>query len=355
MPPHTTENVAERLACHVPEGQGHQVARAELAASVDVEVRQARAAAEGVLALEVGEGGQDGKVLAPGHLVLVLDDAPSLGRFQDDVLAAGDPARGAGFEEVNLQGARRAGVAQEPEKPPALEKFPGAHGDDVGVQARRGGRCKGAEGDGVGVFAPPLFIVLCGIGAVETDARGKDAAVLQFAGPLRRQALARRPHDEAGAVVEGAADLAQVLPQQRLAPRERHDCGAPVLQLRCELADHLEGEVLPAAARIVAVPAAEAAAVCDGKGDGVEARRVVHQKVIQETLEGAAGIGRKLGVDDTLAPEGDDLFPRQVVLEKGGDAGVQLGQRRAGCYLLEELVSAHRAALGGQVLTYTFL
>jgi len=208
MPPHTTENVAERLACHVPEGQGHQVARAELAASVDVEVRQARA---------------------------------------------------------------------------------------------------------------------------------------------------RRPHDEAGAVVEGAADLAQVLPQQRLAPRERHDCGAPVLQLRCELADHLEGEVLPAAARIVAVPAAEAAAVCDGKGDGVEARRVVHQKVIQETLEGAAGIGRKLGVDDTLAPEGDDLFPRQVVLEKGGDAGVQLGQRRAGCYLLEELVSAHRAALGGQVLTYTFL
>jgi hypothetical protein len=52
-----------------------------------------------------------------GDLVLVLDNAAAFGGFQGDIAAAGNPAGGAGLEEVNLQGARIAGMAQEIKEP----------------------------------------------------------------------------------------------------------------------------------------------------------------------------------------------------------------------------------------------
>jgi hypothetical protein len=69
MPPHAIEDVAERFTRHIPKGQGDQVAWAKLAASIDIDVREPGAAAEGVFSFEVGEGGQDRKVVTPGSLI----------------------------------------------------------------------------------------------------------------------------------------------------------------------------------------------------------------------------------------------------------------------------------------------
>ena len=127
------------------------------------------------------------------------------------------------------------------------------------------------------------------VGAVETDARSKDTAIPELARPLHCQALARRPHDEAGAIVEAAADFFEVLPEKRLAPRERHDNGAPVLQLCSQGPEYVQGEVLLAAARIVAVPAMETAAVGDGEGDGIKAFRIVLQEMIRRLSKARLG------------------------------------------------------------------
>ena len=340
--PHALQDVLQGLAGDIAEGKGHEVAGAQLAAAVDVEVRQARAAAEGVLALQVGEGRKDREVVAPGDLHLVIPDELPPGVREGDVLAAGQAPRSAGLQEVDFQGPRFLREAHEGHEPLPLQEIAGPDGYDVRVQAGLPGRFQALQGDVEGVFAAAHAVVLASVGAVEADADGKDAACAKLPRPFFCELPSRRAHGEAGAIVEAPADLGEVFSQQGLAAGQGDDDGAQVLDLGGEPLQGGKRDVLGAAAGVVAVPAAEGAAVCDGESHRVEPPAVVAQEMIGEVVEGPAGPGRELGVDDPMLAEGDGLLALQIGLQEIGHLRMKLRQGRPRCHLEEEIVAAHR-------------
>jgi hypothetical protein len=138
------------------------------------------------------------------------------------------------------------------------------------------------------------------------------------------------------------ADLGEVFSQQGLAAGQGDDDGAQVLDFGGEALQGRKRDVLGAPVGVVAVPASEGAAVGDGEGHRVEPPAVVTQEMIDEVVEGPAGPGRELGVDDPALAERDGLFALQIGLQEIGHLRMKFRQGRARCHLEEEIVSAHR-------------
>ena len=340
--PHALQDVLQGLAGDISEGKGHEVAGAQLAAAVDVEMRQSRAAAEGVPALQVGEGRKDREVIAAGDLPLVIPDELPPGIRQGHVLAAGKAPRRAGLQEVDFQGPRFFHETHEGHEALPLEKIAGPDGYDVRVQAGLPGRLQALQGDIEGVFSAAHPVVLASIGAVEADADGEDAARAKLPGPFFCELPARGAHGDARSIVEAPADLGEVVSQQGLAAGQGDDDGAQVLELRGEPLQGGKRDVLGAPAGVVAVPAAEGAAVGDGEGHRVEPPAVVAQEMIGHVVEGPAGPGRELGVDDPMLAEGDGLLALQIGFQEIGHLRVKFRQGRVRRHLEEEIVAAHR-------------
>ena len=61
------ENILERFVHDIAEGDGYEIAGADLAAAVDVEMREARSAAESIGRFEVGKARQYRKTVVGGY------------------------------------------------------------------------------------------------------------------------------------------------------------------------------------------------------------------------------------------------------------------------------------------------
>jgi hypothetical protein len=223
---HAFEDRAKRFAGEVAEGQGHEVARTDVAAAVDVEVGEAGAAAEGGGGFEVGEAGEDGEGGVAGHLGLVIEDLAVFGGGEEDLGVAGQPAGGAGFEQVDLAGAGLGREAQEGQETVPGQELASGDRDDVGVQA---GVARDREGEQGGLerAGPTAEAVVLGLDmGVQADAHGEETLAFELPGPLGGQTLAGGAEDEAGTRVERADDRLEVVAKQGFAAGERapRDC-----------------------------------------------------------------------------------------------------------------------------------
>ncbi len=64
--------------------------------------------------------------------------------------------------------------------------------------------------------------------------------------------------------------------------------------------------------------------------------------MIGHVVEGPAGPGRELGVDDPMLAEGDGLLALQIGFQEIGHLRVKFRQGRVRRHLEEEIVAAHR-------------
>jgi hypothetical protein len=315
-------------------------------------VRETGATPEGSLRLEVCERGDHRPVVPRGGLPLVLEDAPALGFGEDDIRPPLEAAGGCGLEEVDLAPPCPGDDGEEAVEAAGLQELPGGDRDDVGVETlpRRG--TEGGQGGTERSRPAAKPVVLCFVVGVEAYAYGEEAAAAQRARARRRQAVARRVEHEAGSLVEAPHDVLEVVAEERFSPRDRDlDC-AQGLQLGGDIPQRGDREVFLAPPGVVAMPAPVAAPVRDGERHRVEptrrARPAHVEELLDERLEGAAGVGREVAVDHGAAAEGDGLLVGEVVLEEDRQPRVESGERRPSGQHSEELVAPHGRVDSGE-------